>query len=286
MDGQIARAFETYGWAVDVAERRGTVRAASAWWWPKTLGGWYVAVTAVDPMRTLASCDVHHGQDVHAAVGRLLNRATDALIGNQSTRMVEAKRDVEAGEMVTTKDIAPLQFKLNVPESWLDTATAERRERDIIAVLGGSGPATRAFGSSASAVASRGDVKPLPTKSVIGTDGIERTYAVRSPRRHNTTCPRCNGPAYQGLGAVQCEREDGCLADAAPAEVGCSLAGCTVFEVSPGVYGGTVHYAGHLGPEPRYFARGHGGESGGWPTRDLAVAAWRKAVLDRAWGRA
>ena len=101
--------------------------------------------------------------------------------------------------------------------------------------------------------------------------------AATPPRRHNAHCPRCYGPAYQGLGAVKCEREGGCLATREP-------------RVSPldhddGSYDIThssivVKHgpAGEFDCEPGYFTA----DDGPYATRDLAVAAWRETVLARA----
>lgn len=79
--------------------------------------------------------------------------------------------------------------------------------------------------------------------------------------RHNATCPRCHGPAYQGLGLPTCERAGGCLADAVPGRddvrEGAGLAG--------------ERYYSHALHTSAIYA-----------TRDLAIAAWREALLARA----
>lgn len=162
----------------------------------------------------------------------------------------EATRDVERGQLVTTKDVRPVQFTTNAPK-WSEDA--ERLAADIDRLVREQMDAARLHPR----LGSRCAMTPL--------EPAEVAPAV-PPRRHNTTCPRCNGPAYQGLGAVRCEREGGCLADAEPTEV--------------------VPYM--VGAERQYQAWGQGpgrGFSCSRPTAAFAIAAWRKAVLDRAWGR-
>jgi len=108
---------------------------------------------------------------------------------------------------------------------------------------------------------------PQPMRSVMESlapendagAAILRSY-VDTERRHNATCPRCYGPAYQGLGALRCERVGGCLADVDPT----GQAWCRA----------SMH-------QERYFWH-EANPSLRYATRELAVAAWREAVIAKA----
>ena len=93
-------------------------------------------------------------------------------------------------------------------------------------------------------------------------------------RRHNAICARCHGPAYVSLGLPRCEREGGCLADREP-------------DVGRDIYDrkADVQCSYERGSELAWFLRDGPvsyGRRAYYATRDLAVAAWREAVLARA----
>ena len=105
------------------------------------------------------------------------------------------------------------------------------------------------------------------TETVIHRDTKPENVSVR---RHNAHCPRCYGPAYQGLGALRCERSGGCLAERepGPTEVGQDKPFVSIAtdrgERAWWVYGHSV------------IARAQ------YATREFAVAAWREAVIAKA----
>lgn len=84
---------------------------------------------------------------------------------------------------------------------------------------------------------------------------------------HNATCARCNGPAYQGLGRVVCERVGGCSAERDPIILGRHHES----------YSGAkdVSHESRDGHETAWYAWRAGIPTGPFATRDLAVAAWR-----------
>lgn len=103
----------------------------------------------------------------------------------------------------------------------------------------------------------------------VGTPGT-KLEVIDLDRRHNAHCPRCYGPAYQGLGALRCERVGGCLAERepGPTEVGED----TTF----------VSLATDRG-EKAWWVYGHAViRRAQYATRELAVAAWREAVIAKA----
>lgn len=103
-------------------------------------------------------------------------------------------------------------------------------------------------------------------------------HAPIAPRRHNATCPRCYGPAFHGWGyAPKCEREGGCLADAVPSSV-------RTYHVDRNKRSWLSANPGDGMPPRETAYRAVSGDDEGplMPTRDLAVTAWREAVLSRA----
>lgn len=103
---------------------------------------------------------------------------------------------------------------------------------------------------------------------------------------HNTICKRCYGPAYQGIGAIQCEREGGCLAEREPIIVPrlgypeggyredeiyiLESAQCLNREAADNGYVEKA-WALRVSPKIKWYA-----------TLEAAKAAWRIAVIEEA----
>ena len=94
-----------------------------------------------------------------------------------------------------------------------------------------------------------------------GTPNLEHAAAIgrehSAPVRHNSTCPRCKGRAYTGLLHVECAEPECVVVSMEPERV----------EECP------INSSGERG----WRAAGRG-LSHVHPTRDGAIAAWRKAV--------
>lgn len=85
--------------------------------------------------------------------------------------------------------------------------------------------------------------------------------APAGPRRHNATCLRCNGPAWEGFFVKKCERPGGCLLDVRPESV--------KRETFKG--------------EDVFYARGRG-ISVRHPVQERAAALWCEALIGQAFG--
>lgn len=92
-------------------------------------------------------------------------------------------------------------------------------------------------------------------------------------RRHNAHCTRCYGPAFHGAGALRCERVGGCLADVEP-KVDAIDASADLRDAAP-----DADVWEMSGRENYWLADGCDGR---YATRELAVAAWRDAVIAKA----
>lgn len=119
----------------------------------------------------------------------------------------------------------------------------------------------------------------LAKQEAIARSAVDLAAANAKARRHNATCPRCFGPAYHGFGyKPECERVGGCLADKEPVE--CDLDGVRWDALREAFKAADVVRVVDVHDEVGWYTAAS--ERAVYATRDLAVAAWREAVLARA----
>ncbi len=112
-----------------------------------------------------------------------------------------------------------------------------------------------------------------PHLAAVLSEAAEESGQAPKPRDHNATCPRCGGRAYQGIGLAKCvepvcddpeTREPDRVDEAADVRLRYGLD-------ADGKQAVSTH------EEMMFVATGRG-KQGFHPTREGAIAAWRKAV--------
>lgn len=155
-------------------------------------------------------------------------------------------------------------------ECWVSVGGVVTQDAGLRAIVDAQHAALVARGEAVPAPDAREQYKREVADAFDAAIAKTQAFVDAHARRHNAHCPRCYGPAYQGLGALRCERVGGCLAERepGPTEVGQDKPFVSIAtdrgEMAWWVYGHSV------------IRRAQ------YATREFAVAAWREAVIARA----